>query len=144
MLEDDSTVFAIYAELLYRPDLEIVTGDLPYTDFEHAFVVLAKLYVFAEKVMDATARSGLLEAFDFLTTDRLFPIEAAQIIYYGTLEGDTARATFVRSFLRDGEQDSLDKIRGTRHPELFRDLAFSLIKQRSVVMERKLELLWRR
>ncbi|KAG9192668.1 hypothetical protein G6011_11402 [Alternaria panax] len=127
MPEDDPEVFAIYAQLLYRPDLLIITRGLDRAKFEHECVALAKLYTFADKVMDETTKLTLLDTIKCLTVNRLLPIEAAQIIYDGTLEDDPARAAFVQSFLRSGKQHSLNKIRDTGHPDLFRDLAFSLI-----------------
>lgn len=90
MPEDDPEVFAIYAQLLYRPDLLTVKINLADTELEHEFIALAKLYAFAEKVMDATTKNTLLKTFNTLTANRLLPVEAAQIIYYGTPEDDPA------------------------------------------------------
>ena len=129
MPEDEPDVVALYIQLLYRPDLFSANISLTKEDLESTFTALAELYAFAEKIMDATTKGTVLKIFDTLTTNHLFPVEAAQIIYHGTLEGDLARAAFVQSFVRSGQEHSLDKIRDNGHADLFRDLAFALIKR---------------
>lgn len=129
MPEDEPEVVALYIQLLYRPDLFSANTSLTKEDLESTFTALAELYAFAEKIMDATTKGTVLKIFDTLTATHLFPVEAAQVIYHGTLEGDLARATFVQSFVRSGQENSLDKIRDHGHAELFRDLAFALIKR---------------
>ncbi|CAN9159214.1 unnamed protein product [Alternaria alternata] len=126
---DDSKVFALYVQLLYRPDLLSTEIKRNSELSEQECILLAELYVFVEMIMDESTKNILLEAFKIFSWERPFPVAVAQIIYEGAPEHDPARAIFVQSFFRYGQQQSLESIHDTGHPDLLRDIAFSLSKR---------------
>jgi hypothetical protein len=128
--EDEPEVFELYLHLVYRRDLPLnaihttdQTDDGQLTDIaktnqsdsystptsirtqsEVQSYILAKLYVFAEKVLDNDAkgeilqqwkRSGLVED---AALQQYSHVQAIDIIYNGTLEGSLARELFLNVF----------------------------------------------
>jgi hypothetical protein len=103
--KDSPAVFEIYLGLIYMGKL--ATKNCAENDSTiYEYTVLARLYVFADKLMDTQAKNMIAEAILVLsrepTTSPYGPSDAARIIYKRTSESSPARRLFVDIFADHG------------------------------------------
>lgn len=135
MPEDEPDIFAVYLQLLYRPDLMSVNNKLVGEELEHEYTCLAKTYVLADKLIDATTKYRVFSALKVLTEIPSIPfisLPAVRIIYDGTPCNDSARALVVEWFVHHGEGAWFDCLKDDEHGDFFRDLAFAFGTRRAL------------
>ncbi|KAJ8108742.1 hypothetical protein OPT61_g7962 [Boeremia exigua] len=156
--EDDPSVFELYVHLIYYGMIPVrqdplesaVTGSVAdksqedikddiEDDIEHEQTMIAKLYVFCEKIQDLegkrTAMSATIECVWTPRPPEHMPHflldEVVSIIYYGTVPSDPMRQFIVDCVVKRGEVEWVSSDVSCFHKEYLHDVAFNLLKYRS-------------
>ncbi|KAF2827442.1 hypothetical protein CC86DRAFT_264582, partial [Ophiobolus disseminans] len=115
LAEEDPDIFALYLELLY-------------TSFDEC-IVLSKLYVLAEMLMDDNTKNLVLSAMvaksnEVYTDGKLwYPgVNCAKIIYEGTREGSPARRLLVEFYT----DNNISNFRATKSEYVLKDFLLDL------------------
>ena len=143
--EDDPAIFTLYLERLYTGYIPIAkerrSDDqvLMETSFdaEEEYLTLGKLYVLAEKLVDATTKDNILDAFLARSQEPAddgslhFPDpDCVAIVYAGTLENDPARALLVKFYTDEGNKKWLKNQKDLLSKDFLYDLCVSMLEKR--------------
>lgn len=108
--EDSAEIFGTYINMVYTgmvaTQLDDITDEkLKRTNLSVECNYLCRLYVLAEKLQDALAKDSVREALRRLDLEKsgglytLPPLEAINLLYEGTCEGDPVRSIFINRCL---------------------------------------------
>jgi hypothetical protein len=142
--EDDPAIFALYQELLYAGYIPIAkearSDDQPLMEISfdaEEYLTLGKLYVLTEKLVDATTKDNILDAFLARSQQPAddgschFPaLDCVALVYDGTPENDPARALLVKFYNDEGRKGWLEDDKELASKEFLYDLCASMLDKR--------------
>lgn len=146
--EDEATTFGIYQSFLYTQKLPIRQAhehiNLGESENQPEYLELAKLYVFGEKIQDASFKNAVIVAF----TKRMWEIEAKRnrlypmtkvvdIIYKGTMPGSCARKLMVDVHIMSGRPQWITAISDDNNKEFLMDLCRALLERAEAGLTRE-------
>ncbi|KAJ8115592.1 hypothetical protein OPT61_g2802 [Boeremia exigua] len=141
--EDEPDVFALYLKLLYSNQLPVKQEEtVPREDLAKQYLVLGKLYVLAEKLIDEITKHIALTAISSCanepTNEGICPeLDTVRIIYDGTPPNSPARLLLIQLYTDFGDPSMFEHEGSGHHRDCFPkdflfDLSFSLLDNRAL------------
>ncbi|KAF2751799.1 hypothetical protein M011DRAFT_391532, partial [Sporormia fimetaria CBS 119925] len=133
--EDDAELFAIYQEFLYTNRLPVNDNE---GDPQNKYLILCKIYVLCEKLLDTSSKDAVLSALEALCKTkfderRVCPdFQCVEAIYNGTPQGNKARMLLASVYAINGDEEVLEKILVSEHQwaDFSRDLFRAMMAHR--------------